>query len=55
MKMIQVASMNIPPIEIILLMKVIQVQVAAVVVIMTLFVGAPAAVESTVPTDLTRK
>ena len=39
----------------ILLIKVIQVQLVAAVVAMTLPVEAPLAVESTVPADLTRK
>ena len=55
MELIRVMSMNILQMERILLMKVIQVQVAAVAVKMTLPVEAPLAVESTVPTDLTRK
>ena len=55
MELTRVVSMNILPIERILLMKVIQEQVVAAVVAMTLPVEAPLAVESTVPADLTRK
>ena len=47
--------MNSLPMERILLMKVMQVQVVAAIVAMTLPVEAPLAVESTVPADLTRK
>ena len=55
MESIRFVSMNILPMERILLMKVIQVQIVVAVVTMTLLVEAPSAVESTVPADLTRK